>query len=188
MLWLHNVSRKLWNVLIKKRVCHDFLHCTYFQHCERIVYLLQGRVFHEYVQCYIFYDRFVLLQYNSAIIANRAKMRKHQYRTNDSLATQWHDDNDPPMAKKWPTNDTPMTLKGLTYINSHMPVAFIWICKLYCRNLWSVTSFGFSYTLLQAREWYLMMFHTYFCLVFDFTYTFLTAWFLFYVNVNVANE
>ncbi len=109
MLWFHNVSQKLWNLLITKRVCHDFLHCTYFQHCELIVYLVQGSLLHEYVQCYISYDRYVLLQYNSAIIANRAKMNIHQCRTNDTLAAQWHNDNDPPMAKKmthkWHAND-----------------------------------------------------------------------------------
>ncbi len=116
MLWLHNVSRKLWNVLITKRVCHDFLHCTYFQHCERIVYLLQGRVLHEYVYS-VTYTTISLCYYRITVQSwltelkweeyiNVAPMTLLQHNDTMTMTRQWLI-NDPQMTRQWP-------LKGST--------------------------------------------------------------------------
>ena len=60
---------------------------------------------------------------------NVAPMTLLQHNDTMTITRQWLK-NDPQMTrqwlKKWPTNDTPMTLKGLNCINSHMPVTFIW--------------------------------------------------------------
>ena len=83
------------------------LHCKYFQHCERIAYLLQGRVLHEYVQCYIFYDRFVLLQYITVLSTelkreyiNVALMTLLQHNDTMTITRQWLK-NDPQMTRQW---------------------------------------------------------------------------------------
>ncbi len=46
-----------------------------------------------------------------------------------------------------------MTLKGLNYVNSHMPVTFIWICKLYCRKFveYRYLMWRFTYLTLSTR-------------------------------------